>query len=62
MKGDVKTIDAFLVANRLELGIRLVQAPFWNQSQAQFLACAITEDSNWAIAADEFATRLTRIF
>lgn len=59
MAGDAENIDAFLAANHLEAGTRLGEAPFWNASQAQFLARAITDDSNWAIAADELAVRLT---
>lgn len=61
MAGDVATIDTFLTANRLDPGIRLPEADFWNPSQAQFLARAIADDSNWAIAADELSMRLTKI-
>lgn len=59
MAGDAENIDAFLAVNRLKPGTRLAEAHFWNPSQAQFLALAITNDSNWAIAADELATRLS---
>jgi Protein of unknown function (DUF2789) len=59
MAGDVENIDAFLATNRLNPGTRLNEAAFWNPSQAQFLARALTEDSNWAIAADELAMRLS---
>jgi Protein of unknown function (DUF2789) len=59
MDGDADNIDAFLTVNRLHPGTRLSEADFWNSSQAKFLASAITDDSNWAIAADELATRLS---
>ncbi len=59
MAGDVSNIDAFIASHRLQAGTRLAQAPFWTPSQAQFLMRAISDDANWASAADELATRLS---
>lgn len=59
MMGDVETIDDFLAVHHLKPGTRLPEADFWNLSQAQFLARAITDDSDWSRAADELAARLT---
>ncbi len=62
MAGDVQTIDAFLASHHLKPGTRLAEAAFWNASQAQFLARALKDDSDWSRAADELATRLAPIF
>lgn len=61
MLGNVETIDAFLGDHRLKPGTRLAEADFWNVSQAQFLARALKDDSDWSRAADELAARLTQI-
>lgn len=60
MAADAEHIDAFLAANRIKPGTRLAEAPFWNASQAHFLARAIADDSNWAMAADDLAARLSK--
>lgn len=52
-------IDAFTARHRLNAGVLLCDAPFWTTVQAQFLHDAIREDSDWAEAADELATRLS---
>ncbi len=52
-------IDAFVTHNRLPKGVTLSKAPFWNTAQAQFLAQALSDDSDWAEAADHLAVRLS---
>jgi len=44
-----------LVADKapLDAAISLADAPFWNRSQAGFLAEAVESDGAWAIAADQ---------
>ena len=53
-------IDAFLAAHRLAQGQALVDAPFWNAAQAEFLREALDDDSDWAEEVDELACRLSR--
>lgn len=52
-------IESFLREHRLVEGQALCKAPFWNQSQAQFLSEALAEDSDWAEVADELAVLLS---
>jgi hypothetical protein len=52
-------IDAFVASHRLAQGVSLCKAPFWNPAQAQFLAQALADDSDWAEAADALALRLS---
>jgi hypothetical protein len=52
-------IDAFVAGHKLGPGVSLCKAPFWNSSQAQLLAQAIANDSDWAEAADDLAVRLS---
>jgi hypothetical protein len=52
-------IDAFVARHRLPEGVSLCKAPFWNPAQAQFLAQALADDSDWAEAADALAVRLS---
>jgi hypothetical protein len=59
MSGDPQDIDAFISAHRLQTGVSLCQAPFWNKSQSTFLSAAIANDSDWSEAVDELAVRLS---
>lgn len=52
-------IDSFLREHRLAEGQNLAKAPFWNKAQAQFLAEALEDDSDWAETADELAVLLS---
>ncbi|EKF74324.1 hypothetical protein A11A3_08995 [Alcanivorax hongdengensis A-11-3] len=45
-------------AGQLEASMHLHQAPFWNDSQARFLAEAIREDAQWAEAVDSLSALL----
>ena len=53
-------LEAFLASNRLEKGVALPDAPFWNKAQAQFLQEALRDDSDWAEVADELAMLLSQ--
>jgi hypothetical protein len=47
-------INAFIEKHRpLPPNIALSEADFWNQAQAEFLAEAIEEDSDWCELVDE---------
>ncbi len=52
-------IDDFIAKHRLlSDGIRIEQAPFWNDAQADFIREAINEDSEWCEAVDQLDARL----
>ncbi|MDR4241362.1 DUF2789 domain-containing protein, partial [Bacillus mycoides] len=40
--------------------IKLVDAPFWNDSQRAFLKDSIIEDSDWAVPFDQLNEALRR--
>ncbi|MGZ8161936.1 MAG: DUF2789 domain-containing protein [Methylobacter sp.] len=47
-------IQAFIETHRpLPPNITLCEANFWNQAQAEFLAEAVEEDSDWCELVDE---------
>lgn len=47
-------IEAFIARHKpLEATLRLHEAGWWNQSQAQFLRQAIEDDAEWAEPVDE---------
>ena len=50
---------AFLVTYRLENDMALLEAPFWNEAQVQFLREALQDDSDWAEAVDHLAVLLS---
>jgi len=45
-------------AGTLKDSMHLHQAPFWNDSQARFLADAIRDDADWAEAVDSLSALL----
>lgn len=53
-------LEAFLASHRLEKGVALPDAPFWNKAQAQFLQEALRDDSDWAEVVDELAMLLSQ--
>ena len=59
LPGEADAIDAFVAAHRLRAGMALVDAPFWNPSQAGFLREALADDSDWSEAVDELAMLLS---
>ncbi|TDF79851.1 DUF2789 domain-containing protein [Pseudomonas sp. H9] len=47
-------IDQFITSHSpLKGEIKLVDAPFWNESQRTFLKDSIEEDSDWAVMFDQ---------
>jgi len=59
LAGDTSSIDAFIDAHRpLAAGVRLAEAPFWNEGQSAFLSEALSEDADWAERVDELDARL----
>ncbi|MFG0630854.1 DUF2789 domain-containing protein [Pseudomonas sp. xss_2] len=60
---DAKSIDQFITAHSpLKNDIKLVDAPFWTDSQRAFLKESIIEDADWAVPFDQLneALRLPR--
>lgn len=52
-------IDEFIARHHcLCDGMRLDEAPFWNDSQAEFIREARADDSDWAEAVDQLDVRL----
>lgn len=57
---DPAAIDEFLAKHRLEHGVEVADAPFWNAAQADFLRQELECDAEWAEAVDELATLLSQ--
>ncbi len=57
--GEAEDIDLFIAQHRLEKGVALTDAVFWNPTQAHFLKRALADDSDWSEAVDELSVRLT---
>ena len=53
-------IAAFIRDHQLSNDEKLAKAPFWTESQANFLAESLKGDSDWAIQVDELAVSLTQ--
>lgn len=52
-------IDDFISRHRcLHDAVSLDAAPFWSDSQAEFIREALQEDSDWAEAVDQLDARL----
>ena len=51
---DAQGIDQFITSHSpLKSDIKLVDAPFWTNSQREFLSEAINEDADWAVMFDQ---------
>jgi Protein of unknown function (DUF2789) len=56
---DPEAVDAFIALHKpLSSDVILSEAPFWNESQAAFLAEAIAQDSDWCVIVDKLDTLL----
>lgn len=54
-----KAIDAFIAKNgKLPKDVKLHEARFWTQSQANFIKQAINQDAGWAEVVDHLDVRL----
>jgi len=52
-------VDEFIAHHKaVSDGVSIDQAPFWNDSQSQFLKSAIEDDSVWSEAVDQLDARL----
>jgi len=60
LDNDELSIKRFIHQHKLDAGILLFEAPFWNESQAMFLKEAIYEDADWAEIIDQLDVMLRR--
>lgn len=51
-------IERFFATHSLPQDVKLVDAPFWNESQSAFLREQFHRDAEWAPVVDELNTRL----
>lgn len=59
LPSDPQSIDDFIAQNApLPNGMRLADAPFWNESQRALLKDEWIEDAEWAPIVDELNVRL----
>ena len=55
LPADKPAIAAFIEDHQLPEQTALVDAPFWNDAQRQFLREELREDADWAIVVDELS-------
>lgn len=59
LPNDPPSIDRFIATcGRIDNGIPLHEARFWNPAQAAFLREALNQDAEWAETVDALNTRL----
>ncbi|WAH55213.1 DUF2789 domain-containing protein [Pseudomonas silvicola] len=59
LDSDPDSIDRFIAAHPLPADVKLIDAPFWEERQAQFLKEELRADGgDWAIPIDELNQRL----
>lgn len=59
LPSDQAAIEGFVAAHSpLPAATRLHHAPFWNQSQSDFLRDELLEDADWAAVIDELDSGL----
>lgn len=52
LASDAASIDQFIKTHQIAADVRLVDAPFWNQGQREFLSQQLNRDSQWAMIVD----------
>jgi hypothetical protein len=59
LPADKRAIEKFITEHKpLEPSVKLSAAPFWSQSQSEFLKKAIMEDADWAPMVDQLNAEL----
>jgi hypothetical protein len=53
-----EAIAGFIRGHQLPTEVALVDAPYWNDGQRQFLAEQLKSDADWAIIVDELSEAL----
>lgn len=60
LPADSASIERFIASHRpLPGGLPLADAPFWTDSQAQFLREEISDDADWAELVDQLAALMS---
>lgn len=58
LENDELSVKRFIQQHKIQAGVLLFEAPFWNASQAMFLQEAIYEDADWVEVIDQLDTML----
>ncbi|MDP2284619.1 MAG: DUF2789 domain-containing protein [Pseudohongiella sp.] len=53
LESDEKSIAYFTLTHQLPVDVRLCDAPFWTESQRQFLVEQFKADASWIIVIDQ---------
>lgn len=53
-----EAIAEFISTHQLEVGKNIVDAPFWNEGQRQFLAEQLKADAPWSTPVDQLSESL----
>jgi hypothetical protein len=51
-------IAAFIASHQLQPGLKIFEADFWTQTQAEFLRNALLDDAEWAVKVDSLAVSM----
>ncbi|MBD9370460.1 DUF2789 family protein [Xanthomonas sp. XNM01] len=53
LEADEQSIAGFIVDHQLPTELSILEAPFWNEGQRQFLAEQLKADAAWTIVIDQ---------
>ena len=53
LEADEQSIAGFIVDHQLPTEVSILEAPFWNEGQRQFLAEQLKADAAWTIIIDQ---------
>ena len=52
-EASAEAIAEFIRTHQLPADVRITEAPFWSESQRQFLQEKLEDDARWAIVVDQ---------
>lgn len=52
LEADDEAIARFIISHQLPVEVALVDAPYWNAGQRQFLRETLARDAQWAMVVD----------
>lgn len=58
LSANEQAIADFIKEHQLPAEVSLIDAPYWNDSQRQFLAEQLKADATWAIVVDQLSESL----
>ncbi|AHG41684.1 hypothetical protein N018_16350 [Pseudomonas syringae CC1557] len=58
LESDDDSIEAFIASHQLADDVKLIDAEFWSERQADFLHEQLHEDAEWAPVVDDLNARL----